>query len=116
MFIPDKGYKLSLPIRVLLPCRNSKKSKTMKDETKINDTAAVEAAQKKIEDHKQAAANHAEAARHHQDAAKYLEGGHHSEAAKSAELAGYHSAIAGGFLNDDAKHHAQTLKQTNHRR
>jgi len=87
----------------------------MKSETKINEIDAAVAAQKKIEDHKQAAANHAEAARHHLDAAKHLEDGLHVEAAKSAELAAKHHAIAGGFINDDAKHHAQTLKQTNHR-
>jgi hypothetical protein len=67
-----------------------------------------------IENHKNAAAHHAEAAKHHLQAAKYYEEGNREKAAHSSMLAYGHHAIAGEFLNDDAKHHAQTLKQTNY--
>ena len=67
---------------------------------------------KNIENHKQAAANHIEAAKHHLEAAKNHEAGDHGKAAHNTVLAYGHSAIAGGFLKDDAKHHAQALKET----
>ena len=69
---------------------------------------------KTIENHKKAAAHHMEAAKHHLEAAKHYEAGNHEKAAHSTILAFGHHAIAGEFLNDDAKHHAQTLKQTNY--
>jgi hypothetical protein len=65
-----------------------------------------------IEQHKQAAANHIEAAKHHLEAAKNHAAGYHEQAAHNTILAYGHSAIAGEFLNDDAKHHAQALKET----
>ena len=69
---------------------------------------------KNIENHRHAAAHHQEAAHHHLEAAKHHEAGNHEKAHESAHLAYGHSLIAGDFLNDDAKHHAQTLKQTNY--
>jgi hypothetical protein len=69
---------------------------------------------KTIEIHKQAAAHHMEAAKHHLDAAKHHEAGNYEKAAYSKLLALGHHTIAGEFLSDDAKHHAQELKQTNY--
>jgi hypothetical protein len=68
-----------------------------------------------IENHKQAASHHTAAAMHHLEAAKYYEEGNREKAAHSSMIAFGHHAIAGEFLNDDAKHHAQELKQTNYR-
>jgi len=76
--------------------------------------ANKEAVKKTIANHKQAAAHHIEAAKHHMDAAKHYESGNNEKAAHSTVLAYGHHAIAGEFLSDDAKHHAQTLKQTNY--
>ena len=67
-----------------------------------------------IENHKQAAAHNMEAAKYHLEAVKHYEAGNHKKAARSTVLAYGHHAIAGDFLNDDAKHHAQALKQTNY--
>ncbi len=67
-----------------------------------------------IENHRQAASHHQEAAQHHLEAAKYHEAGDHGKAHESAHLAYGHLVIAGEFLSDDAKHHAQSLKQTNY--
>lgn len=94
----------------------------MKDEQKekqgsanLNQDSIVKAANaKNIENHKQAAAHHIEAAKHHLEAAKNHEAGAHDKAAHNTVLAYGHSAIAGGFLNDDAKHHSQALKETNY--
>ena len=76
------------------------------------DAAHKVANAKNIEGHRQAAAHHIEAAKHHLEAAGNHEKGNHDKAAHNTMLAYGHSAIAGGFLNDDAKHHAQALKQT----
>ncbi len=70
--------------------------------------------QKTIHNHQQAAAHHTEAAKHHLDAAKAYAEGNSEKAAHSAMLAWGHHAIAGDFINDDAKHHAQMLKRTNY--
>ena len=70
---------------------------------------------KTIENHKHAAAHHMAAAKHHLDAAKYYEVGNNEKAARSTVLAYGHNAIAGEFVNDDAKHHAQVLKRTDYR-
>jgi hypothetical protein len=81
-----------------------------KGRTKNN--ASRDANDENIENHKQAAAHHIEAAKHHFEAARYHEAGDHEKAAHNTILAYGHSAIAGNFLNDDAKHHAQALKET----
>jgi len=85
-----------------------------KEENKgqTNENISQDANTKNIENHKQAAAHHIEAAKHHLEAAKNHEAGQHEKAAHNTILAYGHSAIAGEFLNDDAKHHAQALKQT----
>jgi hypothetical protein len=70
---------------------------------------------KTIDNHKQAAAHQTEATRHHLEAAKAYAEGNPEKAAQSAMLAWGHHAIAGEFINDDAKHHAQMLKRTNYR-
>ncbi len=69
---------------------------------------------KNIESHRQAASHHQEAARHHLEAAKHHEAGNHDKAYESTLLAHGHSLIAGEFQNNDAKHHAQTLRQTSY--
>ena len=67
-----------------------------------------------IENHKRAAAHHMEAAKHNLEAAKNYGAGHYEKAAHSSVLAYGHHVLAEEFLNDDAKHHAQTLKETNY--
>ena len=90
-----------------------KGKKTGSEHTSEHDDSAITAAiAKNIDAHKQAAAHHIEAAKHHLEAAKNHEEGEHEKAAHNTVLAHGHSAIAGEFLSDDAKHHAQTLKQT----
>jgi hypothetical protein len=69
---------------------------------------------KTIENHQQASAHHTEAAKHHLEAANFYAQGKVEKAAHSAMLAWGHHAIAGDFINDDAKHHAQMLKRTNY--
>lgn len=69
---------------------------------------------KTVANHQQAAAHHTEAARHHLDAAKAYAKGDLEKAAHSAMLAWGHHAIAGEFISDDAKHHAQMRKRTNY--
>ena len=71
--------------------------------------------QKTIDNHQQAAAHHTEAAKHHLEAAKAYAEGNTEKGAHSAMLAWGHHAIAGEFITDDAKHHAQMLKRTNYR-
>ena len=74
------------------------------------------AADKKIiHNHKQAALHHTEAAKHHLAAADNYAAGNREKAAHSTLLANGHNAIAGAFVSDDAKHHAQQLKRTNYR-
>jgi hypothetical protein len=65
-----------------------------------------------INNHQQAAAHHTEAAKHHLEAAKAYAEGNPEKAAHNAMLAWGHHAIAGEFITDDAKHHAQMLKRT----
>jgi len=93
-----------------------KKEDTALPSAAANGASADPAAahQKTIDNHQQAAAHHTEAARHHLEAAKFYAEGNVEKAAHNAMLAwGYH-AIAGEFINDDAKHHAQMLKRTNY--
>lgn len=68
-----------------------------------------------IENQRHAALHNGEAAKHHLQAAKYYEQGNREMAAHSSMIALGHHAIAGEFLNDDAKHHAQLLKETNYK-
>ena len=95
-----------------------KTKQTVKQKTvKVNaqqDKANDAANSKNIEGHKQAAAHHLEAAKYHLEAAKNHEAGDHKKAAHNTLLAYGHGAIAGDFLSDDAKHHAQSLKETNY--
>jgi hypothetical protein len=65
-----------------------------------------------IDCHIKAAAHSMEAAKHNLDAARYHEEGKHDKAAESTVLAYGHHAIAGDYLSDNAKHHAQKLKET----
>jgi hypothetical protein len=94
----------------------NKKKETAK-ETKNSEPkpiAITKSDKKTIDNHKQAAAHHMEAAKHHMEAAQHYEAGNYEKAAHSTVLASGHHAIAGEFLSDDAKHHAQTLKETNY--
>ncbi len=96
--------------------KKEKNKKQVEKEEKINPSqASSEALKKTIENHEQAAAHHTEAAKHNLDAVKHYQAGDREKAAHSSLLAHGHHAIAGQFLNDDAKHHAQTLKQTNYK-
>ena len=90
----------------LIPVVKKVTAKKISESTKENKT---------IENHKHAAAHHMAAAKHHMDAAKYYEAGNKEKAALSTVLAYGHNAIAGEFVNDDAKNHAQVLKRTNYR-
>jgi hypothetical protein len=67
-----------------------------------------------LENHKQAAKHHMEAAKYHLEAMTHYKAGNYAQAAHSTLLAHGHHTIAGEFLTDDAKHHAQALKQTNY--
>jgi hypothetical protein len=95
----------------------SKKSVASAKNKKSNSqpAAKIKSDKKTVANHKQAAAHHMEAAKHHTDAAKYYENGNYEKAAHSTVLAYGHNAIAGEFVSDDAKHHAQVLKRTNYR-
>ena len=92
-------------------------NKNEKDKATANahNDVTKEANAKNIEGHKQAAAQHTDAAKHHLEAAKNHEMGNHEKAAQNTILAYGHAAIAGEFLSDDAKHHAQELKQTKYK-
>ena len=94
--------------------KNKKKEMPVSIEETAKQPANKKANKKTIENHKQAAAHHLEAAKHHLDAAKHHEAGNYEKAAHSTVLAYGHHAIAGDFLSDDAKHHAQTLKETDY--
>ena len=87
-------------------------SKNEDTKGQTNESISEDARAKNIENHRQAAAHHIEAAKHHLEAAKQRQAGDHDIAAHNTILAYGHSAIAGDFLSDDAKHHAQALKQT----
>jgi hypothetical protein len=93
-----------------------KKVKAIKETAKTVKAAATnkKADKKIIENHKKAATHHMEAAKLHLEAAKHYEAGNSEKAAHFALLAHGHHAIAGDFLTDNAKHHAQQLKQTNY--
>lgn len=96
--------------------KNDQTEKTQSEMLKTNLDSAIKAeTAKNIEDHRKAAAHHMQAAKHSLEAANYHETGDHEKAAQNTLLAYGHAAIAGGFLNDDAKHHAQELKETNYR-
>jgi hypothetical protein len=97
---------------------NNKKNVTPQPPATSESPAAPNAVdyKKTIDNHTQAAFHHTEAARHHLDAAKAYSEENPEKAAHSAMLARGHHAIAGEFINDDAKHHAQMLKRTNDRR
>jgi hypothetical protein len=79
-------------------------------ENVITPSANKAADKQAIDNHKKAAAHNMEAAKHHLEAAKSYESGNRKKAAHSTLLASGHHAIAGEFLSDDAKHHAQKLK------
>ncbi len=95
-----------------------KKQKEIKSK-KIKESAGLSDSSKKankitIENHKSAAAHHEAAAKYHLEAAKQYEAGDQGKAAYYSILAHGHHAIAGEFLSDDAKHHAQELKEINY--
>ncbi len=95
--------------------KEKSKKQTGKEEKSNIEPGEMETLKKTIENQKQAAAHHAEAAKHNMDAVKHYEAGDREKAARSTLFAHGHHAIAGQFLNDDAKHHAQTLKETNYK-
>jgi len=93
-----------------------KKSKTVKSKKeKLVKPEIDKQVKATIDNHKMAAAHHIEASQHLLEAVKYYEAGNSEKAAHHALLAHGHHAIAGDFLTDEAKHHAQTLKRTNYR-
>ncbi len=84
---------------------------------KVNDNKSVtdeKTTQKIIKSHQLAAAHFMAAAKQHLAAAKNYEDGNINEAVHSTVIASGHDAIAGEFVSDAAKHHAQELKQTLH--
>ena len=83
-------------------------------ERKEQESANKEATAREIDDHRQAAAHHIEAARHHIEAAENHEKEDHDKAAHHTVVALGHSEIAGRFVSDNAKRHAQALKETKH--
>jgi hypothetical protein len=87
----------------------------MQTNKSVNNMSPKADYKKTIDNHQQAAAHHTEAAKHHLEAAQAYAEGNPEKAAHSAMLAWGHHAIAGEFINDDAKHHAQMLKRTNYR-
>ena len=95
--------------------KEKNKKHSGKEEKFIPNQENTETLKTTIENQRQAAAHHAEAAKHSMDAVKHYESGDREKAAHSTLLAHGHHAIAGQFLNDDAKHHAQTLKETNYK-
>ena len=110
--------KNEVTVNAVQPTELKNKKTDKKSEVTVKDGPSAEyrkAFKKTIENHKQAAAHHMEAAKHHMEAAKQYEEGNYEKAAHNVMLAHGHHAIAGEFLNDDAKHHAQTLKATNYR-
>jgi hypothetical protein len=95
--------------------KNKKTTKLEEVKNKNIEMAVNKKGDKKtIENHKQAAAHNIEAAKHHMEAAKHYEAGNYEKAAHNTVLAYGHHAIAGEFLSDDAKHHAQAQKETNY--
>jgi hypothetical protein len=97
---------------------NNKKETVLPTPAAAGDSQKVQNAsghEKTIENHQQAAAHHMEAAKHNLDAAKAYAEGNLEKAAHSAMLAWGHHNIAGEFISDDAKHHAQQLKRTNYK-
>ncbi len=95
--------------------KDKKVKATKKNKESVKPASANKTDKKTIENHKKAAAHHMEAAKYHLEAAKHYEAGNSEKAAHFALLAHGHLAIAGDFLTDNAKHHAQELKQTNYR-
>src|SRR4051812_43153414 len=96
-----------------------KKDKKKKKSEKIKKTFIAagfpqEAAKTPFENHKEAAFHNQEAAKYHLEAARHYEAGDHNKAAYNALLAHGHHVIAGQFITDAAKHHAQSLKQINY--
>ena len=87
--------------------KNDSQATNKHDTIDIQDAASIN-----INMHKQAAMHHIEAAKNNLAAIVHHQKGEYEKAAHHTLLALGHSEIAGGFLNDDAKHHAQALKQT----
>lgn len=87
----------------------SKNKKDIAAAAILSETLRVTAA-----NHKQAAEHHKAAAEYHMEAAKEYEAGNHEKGAYYSLLAHGHHMLAGQFISDDAKHHAQQLKQTNY--
>jgi hypothetical protein len=98
---------------IIMKHKTAKKTVSIKGQN-IHEVADEAAFEVTIENHKRAPAHHMEAAKHSLDAAKNYGAGHYEKASHSSVLAYGHHLIAGEFLNDDAKHHAQTLKETNY--
>jgi len=95
--------------------KNKKEEKPQAEKQPSQPVANKKSVKKTVDNHKQAAEHHIEAAKHHLEAAKHYEAGNYEKAAHSTLLAHGSHAIAGEFLTDDAKHHAQSLKETNYR-
>ncbi len=93
-----------------------KKTKVVKSKKeKVLNPKIDKTVKKTIDSYNMAVAHHVEASNHLLEAVKYYEAGNSEKAAHHALLAHGHHAIAGDFLTDEAKHHAQTLKRTNYR-
>jgi hypothetical protein len=79
-------------------------------------TLAKKALKSTIDNYKKAAAHQLEASNFMLEAVRHYEAGNLEKAAHNALLAHGHHAIAGSFLTDEAKHHAQAQKRSNFRK
>ena len=93
------------------------KKKKKEDKNVLENSEAVTLAKKvlknTIDNYKKAAAHQLEASSFMLEAVRHYEAGNLEKAAHNALLAHGHHAIAGSFLTDEAKHHAQAQKRSN---
>jgi hypothetical protein len=76
-------------------------------------TLAKKVLKNTIENYKKAASHQLESSNFMLEAVRHYEAGNLEKAAHNALLAHGHHAIAGSFLTDEAKHHAQAQKRSN---
>jgi len=92
--------------------KSKKEDKTIVQNNEIA-TLAKKALKSTIDNYKKAAAHQLEASNFMLEAVRHYEAGNMERAAHNALLAHGHHAIAGSFLTDEAKHHAQAQKRSN---
>lgn len=95
--------------------KSKKEDKTIVQNNEIA-TLAKKALKSTIDNYKNAAAHQLEASNFMLESVRHYEAGNLEKAAHNALLAHGHHAIAGSFLTDEAKHHAQAQKRSNFHR